>query len=157
MEKSPSAKGKPEQTTVTGTQRPETATSGLDRIREAAKRDKTLRFTNLLHHVTMERLHTAYLKLNPKAAQGIDQTTWQEYGEQLKPRLATLQDHIHKGTYRARPSKRIWLPKADGKQRPIGIASLEDKIVQQALVDILQPIYEEDFLGFSYVRNLGTV
>lgn len=155
VEKRPSAKGNPGQTTVTGTQSSESALSGLDRIREAAKRDKNLQFTNLLHHVTEEHLDTAYRKLNPKAAKGIDRVTWHEYGESLKERLATLHEQIHKGSYRAKPSKRVWIPKRDGKQRPIGIASLEDKIVQQALVDILQPIYEEDFLGFSYGARPG--
>ena len=150
VEKRSPAKGNPVQTTVTGTQRPEAASSGLDRVREAAKRDKELRFTNLLHHVTIERLHTAYRGLNPKAASGVDEMTWLEYGEGLEERLAMLHDQIQSGTYRARPSKRVWIPKGDGKKRPIGIAALEDKIVQQALVQVLQPIYEEDFLGFSY-------
>ena len=155
VEKRPSAKGNPGQTTVTGTQGPEAASSGLDRVREAAKRDKGLRFTNLLHHVTVEQLDVAYRRLNPKAASGIDEVTWQEYGEGLQARLDALHDQIHGGTYRARPSKRVWIPKGDGKQRPIGIAALEDKIVQQALVDILQAVFEEDFLGFSYGSRPG--
>ncbi len=155
VEKSPSAKGNPVQTTATETLGSEAATSGLDRIREAAKRDKTLQFTNLLHHITEELLDTAYRKLNPKAAEGVDKVTWQEYGEGLQQRLSILHDQIHRGSYRAKPSKRIWLPKRDGKNRPIGIASLEDKIVQQALVEVLQPIYEEDFLGFSYGARPG--
>jgi group II intron reverse transcriptase/maturase len=150
VEKRPSAKGNRVQPTVTETQRSETATNGLDRVREAAKRDKGLRFTNLLHHVTSERLRNAYKGLNPKAASGIDEVTWSEYGKGLNERLAVLHDQIQCGTYRARPSKRVWIPKADGKQRPIGIAALEDKIVQHALKEILQAIYEEDFLGFSY-------
>jgi len=155
VEKRPPAKGNPEQTTVTGTQGPEAASSGLDRVREAAKRDKKLCFTNLLHHVSVERLDIAYRKLNPKAASGVDEVTWAEYGEGLEGRLVTLHDQIHGGTYRARPSKRVWIPKGEGKQRPIGIAALEDKIVQQALVDILQTIYEEDFQGFSYGYRPG--
>jgi group II intron reverse transcriptase/maturase len=150
VEKRPPAKGNPVQTTVTGTQRPEAASSGLDRVREAAKRDKELRFTNLLHHVTIERLRTAYRGLNSKAASGVDEVTWQEYGEGLDERLVALHDLVQSGTYRARPSKRVWIAKDDGKQRPIGIAALEDKIVQQALAEVLQSIYEEDFLGFSY-------
>lgn len=155
VEKRPSAKGNPGQTTVTGTQGPEAASSGLDRVREAAKRDKGLRFTNLLRHVTIEQLDIAYRKLNPKAASGVDEMTWREYGEGLEERLVVLHDQIHGDIYRARPSKRVWIPKGDGKQRPIGIAALEDKIVQQALVEILQVIYEEDFLGFSYGSRLG--
>ena len=150
VEKRSPAKENPVQTTVTGTPRPEAASSGLDRIREAARRDKELRFTNLLHHITIERLHTAYCGLNPKAASGVDEVTWLEYGEELDERLVVLHDQIQKVTYRARPSKRVWIPKNDGKKRPIGIAALEDKIVQHALVQVLQPIYEEDFLGFSY-------
>jgi group II intron reverse transcriptase/maturase len=155
VERRPSAKGNPGQTTVAGTQGPEAASSGLDRVREAAKRDKRLRFTNLLHHVTIDQLETAYRRLNPKAASGVDKMTWTEYGEGLDERLVVLHDQIHGGTYRARPSKRVWIPKGDGKQRPIGIAALEDKIVQQALAEILQAIYEEDFLGFSYGSRPG--
>jgi len=150
VEKRPPAKGNPEQTTVTGTQRPEAASSGLDRVREAAKRDKELRFTNLLHHITLERLHNAYKGLNPKAASGVDEVTWAGYGEGLNERLTILHDHVQGGTYRARPSNRVWIPKVDGTQRPIGIATLEDKIVQHALAEVLQQIYEEDFLCFSY-------
>ena len=150
VEKRPLAKGNPVQTTVTGTQRPEAASSGLDRVREAAKRDKGLRFTNLLHHITVERLYAAYRGLNPKAAKGVDEMTWLEYGEGLDERLVALHDQLQSGTHRVRPSKRVWIPKGDGKQRPIGIAALEDKIVPQALAEVLQLIYEEDFLGFSY-------
>ena len=155
VEKRPPAKGNPVQTTVTGTQRPEAASSGLDRVREAARRDKELRFTNLLHHVTVERLRVAYRGLNPRAAQGVDDVTWQEYGEGLEERLVTLHGQIQSGTYRARPSKRVWIPKGDGKTRPIGIAALEDKIVQQAVVWVLQAVYEQDFLGFSYGFRRG--
>ena len=150
VEKRSPAKGNRVQTTVTGTQGSEAASSGLDRVREAAKRDKNLRFTNLLHHVSIEQLEGAYRKLNPKAASGVDDVTWVEYGEGMAERLALLHDRLHSGAYRARPSKRIWIPKGDGRKRPIGIAALEDKIVQQALVEVLQAIYEEDFLGFSY-------
>jgi group II intron reverse transcriptase/maturase len=150
VEKRPPAKGNPEQPTVTGTQNPESASCGLDRVREAAKRDKGLCFTNLLHHITVEQLFSAYKQLNPKAASGVDNVTWSEYGEGLHERLSVLQDQIQSGIYRARPSKRVWIPKADGQQRPIGIAALEDKVVQHALAEILQAIYEEEFLGFSY-------
>lgn len=155
VEKRPSAKGNSEQTTVTCTQGQEAALIGLARVREVAKRDKDLRFTNLLHHIDIERLRTAYLSLNKKAKTGIDDVTWQEYGEELESRLIRLHDQIHNGSYRATASKRIWIPKSDGRQRPIGITALEDKIVQQALVDVLQCIYEEDFLGFSYGSRPG--
>ena len=144
VEKRPPAEGNRVQAAVTGTQGP-----------EAAKRDKDLRFTNLLHHIDIERLHAAYLSLNPKAAAGVDEVTWQDYGEGLNERLIMLHDQIHSGRYRARASKRTWIPKSDGRQRPIGIAALEDKIVQQALVDVLQSIYEEDFLGVSYGSRPG--
>ena len=155
VERRPPAKGNHVQTAVTGTQGPEAASSGLDRVREAAKRDKGLRFTNLLHHASVEQLHLAYRKLKRKAAAGVDGVTWAEYGEGLGERLVKLHDQIQSGGYRARPSKRIWIPKPDGEQRPIGIAALEDKIVQQALVEILQPIYEEDFLGSSFGSRPG--
>jgi retron-type reverse transcriptase len=150
VEKRPPAKGNPVQPTVTETQNSESALSGLDRVREAAKRDKELCFTNLLHHVTIDQLRNAYKGLNPKAARGVDDVTWSEYGEGLNERLAVLHDQIQSGSYRAKPSKRVWIPKADGRQRPIGIAALEDKIVQSALREVLQVVYEEDFRSFSY-------
>lgn len=123
---------------------------GLLGVRMAAQRDKEVRFTALLHHVTPELLRASYEDLNPKAAPGVDEVTWQEYGSDLETRLERLHEKIHRGTYRAQPSKRVWLAKADGRQRPIGIAALEDKIVQQAVRVILEQIYEEDFLGLSY-------
>jgi group II intron reverse transcriptase/maturase len=116
----------------------------------AAKRDKALRFTNLMHHITVDLLADGYYALKRDAASGVDDVTWHEYGEQLEERLAGLHERVQSGRYRAKPSKRIWIPKADGRQRPIGIAALEDKIVQQVVVWILNQIYEEDFLGFSY-------
>jgi RNA-directed DNA polymerase len=123
---------------------------GLLGIRLAAKRDKQLRLTALLHHVTPELLRASYLELKRQAAPGVDGMTWREYGRQLEKRIADLHDRIHRGTYRAQPSKRAWILKADGRQRPLGIAALEDKIVQQAVKTVLEQIYEEDFLGFSY-------
>ena len=126
VEKRPPAEGNRVQTAVTGTQGLGAASIGLNRVREAAKRDKDLRFTNLLHHIDIERLHAAYLSLNPKAAAGVDEVTWQEYGEGLDERLITLHDQIHSGRYRARASKRTWIPKSDGRQRPIGIAALSN-------------------------------
>jgi RNA-directed DNA polymerase len=124
--------------------------NGLERIREAAGRDKTLRFTSLMHHVTVDLLREAYGALNRDAAPGEDSVTWKQYGEQLEDRLPDLHERVQSGKYRAQPSKRVWVPKPDGRQRPIGIAALEDKIVQQAVVWLLNQIYEEDFLGFSY-------
>lgn len=135
---------------ATCTQRQEKTLSGLDRIREAASKDKSLRFTSLMHHITVDLLRDSYQSLKRDAAPGIDQVTWTQYGEQLEESLANLQERVQDGRYRAMPSKRIWLPKPDGRQRPIGIAVLEDKIVQQAAVQVLNQIYEETFLGFSY-------
>ncbi len=124
--------------------------NGLDRIREAAGKDKSLRFTSLMHHITKDLLRDSFESLNRGAAPGVDDVTWQEYGEQLEERLPDLHERVHGGRYKAMPSKRIWIPKPDGRQRPIGIAVLEDKIVQQAVVKVLNQIYEEDFIGFSY-------
>ena len=122
----------------------------LDRIREAAERDKNLRFTSLMHHITEDLLRTAYITLNRSAAAGVDDVTWREYGKKLKDHLPALHERVQSGKYRAMPSKRIWIPKPDGRKRPIGIAVLEDKIVQQAVAMVLNQIFEVDFLGFSY-------
>jgi group II intron reverse transcriptase/maturase len=103
-----------------------------------------------MHHITIDLLRDAYYALKRNAASGVDEVTWHEYGERLEERLPGLHERVQSGRYRAKPSKRIWIPKTDGRQRPIGIAALEDKIVQQAVVWILNQIYEEDFLGFSY-------
>lgn len=150
VEKRTVAEGNHAQATASGTQGPKIASSALGRVREAARRDAKQRFTNLLHHVTVDLLRYAYKALKRDAAAGVDEVTWREYGEGLEERLVELHDRIHGGRYRAKPSKREWIPKPDGRQRPIGIAATEDKIVQKALVLILEQIYEEDFLGFSY-------
>ena len=123
---------------------------GLWGIREAAKRDKQLRLTALLHHVNPELLHASYFELKRQAAPGVDGMTWREYGGNLEERINDLHGRVHRGAYRAQPSKRAWILKADGRERPLGIAALEDKIVQQAVKTVLEQIYEEDFLGFSY-------
>lgn len=124
--------------------------SGLDRIRQAARRDKSIRFNNLMHHITIDRLREAYQELKPKAAPGIDDVTWEQYGKELEANLSDLRERVLSGRYRAAPSKRVWIPKPDGKKRPIGIPVLEDKVIQQAVAWILSQIYEEDFVGFSY-------
>jgi RNA-directed DNA polymerase len=124
--------------------------SGLDRVRKAAKERKEEKFTALLHHVDVDRLRYAYKALRREAAAGVDGVTWQEYGQNLEPRLAALKDRIHRGAYRALPSRRVYIPKPDGRRRPLGIAALEDKIVQRAVVEVLNAIWEADFLGFSY-------
>jgi len=122
----------------------------LDRVREAAERDEGCRFTTLLHHITPRLLMDSFDSLKKDAASGVDDLTWIEYKEGLAHRLLALHDRVHGGRYRAKPSKRIYIPKANGQERPIGIASLEDKIVQRAVGRILEMIYEVDFLGFSY-------
>jgi RNA-directed DNA polymerase len=102
----------------------ESEPSGLDRVREAARRDKKLQFTALLHHVTIDMLRCSYYSLKKKAAAGVDRVTWQEYGEGLEERITELHGRIHRGGYRAKPSRRVWIPKADGRQRPLGIATV---------------------------------
>jgi RNA-directed DNA polymerase len=130
---------------------PQDLPSALDRIRQAARRDKGLRFTSLWHHVyNVHALRAAYEALKPNAAAGVDGRTWREYGEDLESNLQDLSDRLARGAYRAKPVKRVYIPKADGKQRPIGIPVLEDKIVQRATVAVLNAVYETDFLGFSY-------
>src|SRR6202163_1774650 len=124
--------------------------SDLLGVRKAARKDKRTRFTALLHHVTVNLLRESFYALKRGAAPGVDGVSWQEYETDLHEKLADLHGRIHRGTYRAQPSKRAHIPKADGRQRPLGIAALEDKIVQQAVVTVLNQIYEEDFLGFSY-------
>ena len=123
---------------------------GLDRVRQVAVRDKEARFTALLHHVDLARLWAAYVAINPKAAPGVDRVTWDAYGQDLRENLEDLLRRVHSGAYRASPSRRVYIPKADGRLRPLGIATLEDKIVQRAVVEVLNAIYETDFLGFSY-------
>jgi len=123
---------------------------GLDRVRNAARQRKKEKFTALLHHVTVELLRDAYLALKRRAAPGVDGVTWQDYEANLEGNLRELHAKVHSGSYRALPVRRRFIPKPGGKQRPLGIAALEDKIVQRALVAVLNAIYEEDFLGFSY-------
>ena len=127
----------------------ESRPSGLERVREAARKDRKLKFTALLHHVSIDLLRDSYFSLKKQAAPGVDGVTWEEYGRDLGARLADLHGRIHRGAYRAQPSRRVWIP-ADGRQRPLGIAALEDKIVQYAVGTVLNQIWEEDFLGFSY-------
>ncbi len=123
---------------------------GLVGVRKAAKEHKEMKFTALLHHLTVDLLRESFYALQRKAAPGVDGTTWQEYETGLEGRLVDLHSRVHRGAYRAKPSRRVYIPKADGRQRPLGVAALEDKIVQQAVAVILNSIYEEDFLGFSY-------
>ena len=150
VEERPLTKENMEQPNPSRTPSREDGPSGLDRVREAAKRDGKVRFTALLHHVTIDLLRESYHRLKKRAAPGVDGVTWEEYGRDLEVRLTDLHGRIHRGAYRARPSRRVWIPKSDGRQRPLGVAALEDKIVQQAVVTILNQIYEVDFKGFSY-------
>jgi len=125
--------------------------SALDRVRQAAVADKSLQFTTLWHHVyNVDRLREAYLGLKRKAAPGMDHVTWQAYGERLEDNLLDLSDRLKRGAYRAKPVERTYIPKSDGRLRPLGIPVLEDKIVQRATVEVLNAVYEVDFLGFSY-------
>jgi RNA-directed DNA polymerase len=126
------------------------APSELDRVRQVALRDRDVRFTALLHHVSIDRLRSAYLALSPQAAAGVDGVTWRAYGRDLERNLRDLHGRVQRGGYRPRPSRRAYIPKADGRLRPLGIAALEDKLLQRAVVEVLGAIYEADFLGFSY-------
>ncbi len=127
------------------------APSALERVRQVAEKDRRQEFTALLHHVyDVERLRTAYLGLKRGAAAGVDGETWQHYGEELEDNLQDLSGRLKRGAYRAKPVRRVYIPKADGRQRPLGVPALEDKIVQRSVVEVLNAIYETDFLGFSY-------
>jgi group II intron reverse transcriptase/maturase len=127
----------------------------LHGVREAARKDSKLKFTALLHHVRKDSLTRAFFSLKRSAAVGVDGVTWHDYERNLEANIAALHDRVHRGAYRALPSRRVWIPKPDGRQRPLGIAALEDKIVQQAVFWVLQSIYEQDFLGFSYGYRRG--
>ncbi len=122
---------------------------GLARVRQAARQGKQ-KFTALLHHVDADLLGWSYRALAREASAGVDGVTWKDYGEGLEARLQDLHGRVHRGAYRAQPSRRVYIPKPDGRERPLGIAALEDKIVQRAVVEVLNAIYEADFLGFSY-------
>jgi group II intron reverse transcriptase/maturase len=150
------AKGNPREQNASRTQRRTNAPSALERIREAASRDKKLRFTALLHHVyDIGRLRAAYQGLNPGAAAGIDGVGWEQYGQQLEGNLQRLSERLKRGAYRARPARRVRIAKPDGSERKLGIPVLEDKIVQRATAEVLEAIYEQDFLGFSYGYRRG--
>ena len=127
------------------------APKALERVRQAAKKDKKLRFTALLHHIyNVETLSMAYFDLKKEAAPGVDGETWRHYGEKLEKNLQDLSERLKRGAYRAKPVHRVYIAKRDGRQRPLGVPALEDKIVQRATVEVLNAIYEMDFLGFSY-------
>src|SRR5213082_4193266 len=144
-------KGNTPERNVLRTQSRAGASTALERVRQAAKRDRKQRFTALLHHVyAIEQLRAAYFAVKRAAAAGIDGETWQHYGAGLDANLQDLSQRLQRGAYRAQPVRRAYIPKADGRQRPLGVPTLEDKIVQRAAVAALNAIYETDFLGFSY-------
>jgi len=144
-------KGNLQQQNASRTQSRTDAPSALERIRQAASKDKEMRFTALFHHIdSPEALRTAYLCLKREAAPGVDGETWRHYGEALEENLQSLSHRLKRGAYRAKPVRRVYIPKTDGRLRPLGVTALEDKIVQRAAVEVLNAIYETDFLGFSY-------
>jgi RNA-directed DNA polymerase len=144
------AKGNTASKTRPGHSAGQGVSSALDRVRQVARKDKDARFTALLHHVSLHRLYLAFDEVNPKAAPGVDGVSWAEYERDLGANLRDLHERVQSGRYRASPSRRAYIPKADGRQRPLGIVTLEDKIVQRAVVEVLNAVYEEDFRGFSY-------
>jgi RNA-directed DNA polymerase len=147
------AKGNSPERNALRTQSREGALSALERVRQATKNDKKQRFTALLHHIyDVDRLRTAYLEVKRGAAAGVDGQTWEQYGEALEENLHDLSQRLKRGAYRARPVRRVYIPKVGkpGELRPLGVPTLEDKIVQRATVEVLNAIYEQDFLGFSY-------
>ena len=150
VERRGKTEGKTTEPTTHRTLSRESVSPGLDRLRQRAKEYRNEKFTSLLHHIDVPLLTMAYDALRHDAAVGVDGITWREYGEGLQAKLVDLHSRVHRGAYRAQPSRRKMIPKPDGRERPLGIASLEDKIVQRALVEVLNAIYEAEFLGFSY-------
>jgi retron-type reverse transcriptase len=150
MEPRPGTKGNAGQQSTHRTQGRDRVTQALDRVRQAARQRKKEKLTALLHHINVDTLRQAFYALKRKAAPGVDGVTWEDYEADLEPRLEDLHDRVRRGAYRPRPSRRTYIPKADGKRRPLAIAALEDKIVQGATVMVLNSIYEGDFCGFSY-------
>src|SRR5271168_284956 len=145
------AKGNLPQQNASRTPSRKDAPSALERVRQAAGKDKKLRFTALLHHIyNLDTLRMAYFRLKKESAPGVDGETWRHYGEELEKNLQDLSERLKRGAYRAKPVRRVYIPKADGRQRPLGVPTLEDKIVQRAAVEVLNAIYETDFLDFSY-------
>jgi retron-type reverse transcriptase len=150
VERRAGTKGNASQQSTRRAQDRESVSQALERVRNAARQRKKERFTALFHHLSPAMLRTAFLALKRDAAPGIDGLTWQDYEADLDRRIEGLHERVHGGTYHALPSRRRYIPKPDGRQRPLAIAALEDKIVQRATVAVLNEIYEEDFLGFSY-------
>src|SRR6266540_908856 len=150
VEPSAEAEGNASQQSTRRAQDRESVSQALERIRQVARQRKKERFTSLFHHISVELLRVAFFALKRDAAPGVDGLTWQDYEADLDRKIEDLHARVHRGAYRALPSRRHYIPKADGQQRPLAIAALEDKIVQKAACAVLNAIYEEDFLGFSY-------
>src|ERR1041385_240389 len=150
VERRAGTKGNADQRTTRRTQGRERVHEALARVREAAKLRKRERFTALFHHISIEALEAAFFALKRDAAPGVDRLVWKDYGADLERRLEDLHDRFQRGAYRPLPSRRVYIPKPDGRKRPLAVAALEDKIVQRAVAALLNAIYEEDFLGFSY-------
>lgn len=146
----PETKENVQQSPMRPTQSGQRMSQGLEGVRRAAQERRQEKFTALLHHLTMNLLRESFYSIKRSAAAGVDKVTWEEYAQGLEDRLRNLHDRVHRGAYRAQPSRRVYIPKSDGRQRPLGVAALEDKIVQHAVTRILNQIYETDFKGFSY-------
>ncbi len=144
------AKGNAGEQNTSRTQSRTHVPNALTRVRQAARRDRKARFSALLHHVTKDSLRRAFEAMSRTAAPGVDGVTWAAYREGLEDNLQSLHERLHRGAYRAKPSRRVYIPKADGRQRPLGVAALEDKLLQHGLAQVMNAVYEEDFLGFSY-------
>ena len=150
VERRVGAKGNADQQNTRRAQDRESVSQALDRIRQAARQRKKEKFTALYHHLSIPMLRTAFYALKREAAPGVDGLTWQDYEVDLDRRIEDLHTRVQRGVYRAQPSRRRYIPKTDGRQRPLAVAALEDKIVQRATVAVLNVIYEEEFVGFSY-------
>jgi retron-type reverse transcriptase len=144
------AEGNASQHSTGRAQKRATVSQGLERIRQVARQRTEEKFTTLLHHISTDHLEQAFLELKEDAAPGVDGLTWRDYEADLEHNLEGLHARVHRGAYRALPGRRVYIPKPDGRQRPLAVAALEDKIVQRATTALLNAIYEEDFLGFSY-------
>ena len=143
-------KGNADQQTMSWAQRQTSMPHALERIRQVARERKKEKFISLLHHISVDLLEEAFYELQEGAAPGVDRLTWKDYEADLERRLEDLHSRVHRRVYRALPSRRVYIPKPDGRQRPLAVAALEDKIVQRAVAALLNAIYEEDFLGVSY-------
>jgi retron-type reverse transcriptase len=150
VEQRAGTKGNADQQSTRRAQDRASVSQALERIRQAAKQRRKEKFTTLFHHISVELLRLSFFALKKDAAPGVDGLTWQDYEADLDHKIEDLHDRVQRGAYRAMPSRRQYIPKPDGRQRPIAIAALEDKIVQRATAAVLNTIYEEEFLGFSY-------